>query len=51
MTALVTTRDLGVRFLFDSQGDVVTPLRSKLALRTISSSCSSVRPPSCAAAE
>ena len=32
--ASVTARDLGVRFLFDSQGDVVTPLRSKLALRT-----------------
>ena len=32
-TASVSAHNLGVRFLFDSQGDVVTPLRAKLALR------------------
>ena len=33
-SASVTAHDLGVRFLFDSQGDVVTPMRAKLALRS-----------------
>jgi ABC-type polysaccharide/polyol phosphate transport system ATPase subunit len=34
MTASISVRGLGVRFLFDSQRDVVTPMRAKLALRT-----------------
>jgi ABC-type polysaccharide/polyol phosphate transport system ATPase subunit len=32
--ASISVRGLGVRFLFDGQRDVVTPMRAKLALRT-----------------
>jgi ABC-type polysaccharide/polyol phosphate transport system ATPase subunit len=34
MTASISVRSLGVRFLFDGQRDVVTPMRARLALRT-----------------
>ena len=34
MAARVKATGLGVRFLFDSQGNVVTPVRAKLAFRT-----------------
>jgi lipopolysaccharide transport system ATP-binding protein len=30
----LTARDLGVRFLFNSEGEVVTPLRARFSLRT-----------------